>query len=132
MTRDEIFNKVRALLVDALGVDEDEVTSASILTKDLGAESIDFLDITFKLEQAFGFKIPQGELFPDSAARDPKYVQDGRITAEGLGELKKRLPHVDFSQFEKDPQLTKVASLFTVDTLVRYVERKLNKQPVGA
>jgi len=125
MNRDEIFNKIREVLVDALGVDEDDVTESARLSADQGAESIDFLDITFKLEQAFGFKVPQGELFPDSAAQDPKYVQDGKVTEEGIAEMKRKLPHVDFSQFEKNPMLAQIGNIFTVAVLVNYVERKL-------
>jgi acyl carrier protein len=125
MTRDDIFTKVQSVLVDALGVDEDEVTPEARLSADLGAESIDYLDITFKLEQAFGFKIPQGELFPDGAAQDPKYVQDGKVTAAGLAEMKRKLPHVDFTAFERDPRLSQIGNIFTVGVLVNYVERKL-------
>lgn len=125
MTRDEIFEKVQETLVDALGVDDDEVTPQAVLTKDLEAESIDFLDIVFKLEQAFGFKIEQGELFPDNVAQDPEYVQDGKVTSKGIATLKERLPHVDFSEFEKDPHVAKVGDIFTVDALVNFVERKL-------
>lgn len=125
MTRDDIFEKVKGVLVDALGVDEDEVTPEARLTKDLGAESIDFLDITFKLEQAFGFKVPEGELFPGNAASDPTYVKDGKVTPSGLSEMKRKLPHIDFSSFEKDPRLSEIGNVFTVDVLVNYVERKL-------
>ncbi|TVQ31012.1 MAG: acyl carrier protein [Phycisphaeraceae bacterium] len=125
MTRDEVFEKVQEVLVDALGVDDDEVTPEASLTADLGAESIDFLDIVFKLEQAFGFKIAQGELFPENVAQDPTYVQDGRITPVGIAALKERLPHVDFTSFEQDPELGRIGEIFTVDTLVRFVERKL-------
>jgi acyl carrier protein len=128
MTRDEILSKVRDVLVDALAVDEDEVTPSASLINDLGAESIDFLDIVFKLEQAFGIKIAQGELFPEGVTQDPKFVKDGMVTAEGLAALKARLPHVDFAAFEKDPKVSKVASLFTVDTIVRFVEAKLAKK----
>ncbi|CAN5726993.1 acyl carrier protein [soil metagenome] len=125
MTHDEILTKVRAVLVDALAVDEDEVTPEASLVRDLGAESIDFLDIVFKLEQEFGFKIQQGELFPENVAQDPKYVQSGRVTPAGIAALKAKLPHVNFSAWETDPSLAKVAELFTVDTLVRFVEKKL-------
>ena len=59
MTRDEIFGKIQEALVDALGVDDDEVTLEATLVGDLEAESIDFLDIAFKIEQAFDFKIDQ-------------------------------------------------------------------------
>ena len=125
MTRDDIFAKVREVLVDSLAVDEEDVTSTASLVKDLGAESIDFLDIVFKLEQAFGFKIQQGELFPEGVAQDPKFVKDGKVTAEGLTALKAKLPHVDFSTFEQNPAITKVAEVFTVDTLVNFVSKKL-------
>lgn len=131
MTRDEIFEKVQETLVDALGVDDDEVTPDAVLTKDLGAESIDFLDIVFKLEQAFGFKIEQGELFPDNVAQDPEYVQGGKVTDKGIAALKEKLPHVDFSAFETDPQVSKVGDIFTVTTVVNFVERKLG-QTAGA
>src|SRR5262245_25016960 len=125
MTQDEIFSKVRDVLVDALAVDEEEVTPQATLTKDLGAESIDFLDIVFKLEQAFGFKIAQGELFPENVQQNPEFVQDGRVTPKGIAALKTRLPHADFSKLEKDPQVGNVAEVFTVQALVRFVEKKL-------
>ncbi|HYE62312.1 MAG TPA: acyl carrier protein [Phycisphaerales bacterium] len=125
MTQDEVFQKVRTVLMDALAVDEDEVTMDAVLTKDLGAESIDFLDIVFKLEQAFGIKISQGELFPDNVAQDPKYVQNGKVTPEGVAALKARMPHVNFSKFEQDPQLGNVANVFTVEALVKFVQGKL-------
>jgi len=125
MNRDEIFTKVQDVLVDALGVDDDEVTPEVSLTKDLGAESIDFLDIVFKLEQAFGFKIQQGELFPENVTENPDFVKDGRVTDQGIAALQERLPHVDFSKFEENPEMTKVAEIFTVEALVNFVERKL-------
>ncbi len=127
MTREEIFAKVRDVLVDALAVDEDEVTPTSTLTKDLGAESIDFLDIVFKLEQAFGFKIAQGELFPEGVTQDPEYVKEGKVTPKGIAALKEKLPHVNFAQFEANPVVNKVGEVFTVDALVNFVERKLAK-----
>lgn len=125
MTRDDIFAKVKDLLVDALAVDEDEVTPDARLTVDLGAESIDFLDIVFKLQQTFGINIPQGELFPEGVAQNTDFVKDGKVTPAGIAALKQRLPHVNFAAWEKDPALKTVASVFTVDTLVNYVERKL-------
>jgi len=128
MTRDEIFLKVRDVLVDALAVDDEEVTETASLINDLGAESIDFLDIVFKLEQSFGIKIAQGELFPEGVTQDPKFVKDGMVTADGLVAMKAKLPHVDFSSFESDPRISKVASVFTVATIVKFIEGKLAKK----
>ena len=124
MSRDEIYKKVQGVLVDALGVDEEEVTPTATLRGDLGAESIDFLDIAFRLEKAFGIKIPRGEMFPEDLFNNQDYVQNGRITPAGLAEMKKRMPHFDFSELEKDPDINKMK--FTVDTVVNYIESKVN------
>ncbi len=123
MTRDEIYNKVKDVLVDALGVDEEDVKPDAKLRDDLGAESIDFLDIVFRLEKAFGIKIPRGEMFPEDIFTNPAYVKDNKVTPEGLVELKKRMPHVDFAALEKDPNVNNIR--FTVDTVVNYIENKL-------
>jgi acyl carrier protein len=125
MTRQEILGSVRETLVDALGVDEDEVTEDATLTGDLGAESIDFLDI-IRLEKAFNIKIPRGELFPDDILNNPDYVESGKMTTVGLEQLKKSMPHADFTEFEKNPDVNKMPNLFTVRTIVNYIESKLN------
>src|SRR6201993_4087569 len=99
-TRDEIYGKAKATLVDALGVDEDEVTRDATLQGDLGAESIDFLDIVFRLERNFGIKIPRGELFPENLTADPEWIADGKLTSKGVDELKARLPFADLAKIE--------------------------------
>ena len=126
VNRDEIFEKVRQTLVDALSVEEDEVTEDATLTGDLGAESIDFLDIVFRLEKAFNIKIPRGDLFPDNILTSDEFVQNGKLTPKGLAELKVRMPHADLAQFEKNPNVQDIADLFTVDMIVKYVESKLS------
>jgi len=126
-TQDEIFTKVSSTLVEALNVDEEEITPTSTLQGDLGAESIDFLDIVFRLEREFGIKIPRGELFPESIFQgDPDFVANGRVTPKGLEELRERMPFADLSQFEKDPVVSKLSDLFTVDLITRYIQGKLN------
>src|SRR4051812_22012071 len=127
MTRDEIYKKVQAVLVDALGVDEEEVTPGAVIRDDLGAESIDFLDIMFRLEKTFGIKIPKGEMMPENLASDPNFVKDGMVTPAGVAELKSRMPHTSFTEFEQDPKLESMSKLFTVDAITNYVERKLNQ-----
>ena len=127
MTEEEVFKKVRETLVEALGLDDDEATPEATLTGDLGAESIDFLDIVFRLEKSFGIKIPRGELFPDNIVNNPEFVQDGKLTETGLNELKTRMPHADFTDFEQDPDINKMAELFKVQTIVNYVAGKVNQ-----
>jgi acyl carrier protein len=123
MSREEIYSKVQGVLVDALGVDEEQVKPTARLRQDLGAESIDFLDIVFRLEKAFGIKIPRGEMIPENVMTDPNYVQNGRVTPAGMAELKKRMPYVDLTEFEKDPQVDQLP--FTVDAVVNYVQTKV-------
>jgi acyl carrier protein len=125
-TRDEIYEKVSATLVEALNVDEDDVTPEATLQGDLGAESIDFLDIVFRLEREFGIKIPRGELFPESIFQgDPEFVQNGKVTDKGIAELKARMPFADLSDFEKNPEVGHISDLFTVELITRYIEGKL-------
>ena len=123
-TYDEIFQKVQSTLVDALGVDEEDVTRAATLRNDLGAESIDLLDIVFRLERNFGIKIPRGELFPENIS-DPELTQDGKLTTKGLDELRQRMPFADLSAFADDPDVEKIGDLYTVEMLVQYVQSKL-------
>jgi acyl carrier protein len=126
-TRDEIYSKVSATLVEALNVDEDEIQPTSTLQGDLGAESIDFLDIVFRLEREFGIKIPRGELFPESIFQgDPEFVQNGKVTDKGLAELRARMPFADLSGFEQNPDVSNLSDLFTVDLITRYIEVKLD------
>jgi acyl carrier protein len=125
MSRDEVFANVRETLVEALAVEPDEVTEDATLQGDLGAESIDFLDIVFRLEKSFSIKIPRGELFPDDLLNNPDYVSNGKFTDIGLQQIKKSMPHADFSGFEQDPDVNRMPDLFTVKTLVNYIEGKL-------
>jgi len=124
-SRDEVFEKIREVLTDALGVDDDEVVASATLQEDLGAESIDFLDIVFRLEKEFSIKIPKGELFPDDILNNPDYVDGDMMTPAGLERLKTAMPHADFSEFEHDPAVSKMPKLFTVNTIVNYIESKL-------
>lgn len=122
---DEIFEKVREALVDALGVDEEEVVPEATMVGDLGAESIDFLDIVFRLEKAFGITIPRDELFPEDILTNAQYVQGGKVTEEGLTELKKRMPFADLSKFESNPVVSDFGNLLTVNDMCSYVKTKL-------
>src|SRR5215813_2971334 len=125
-THEQIYQKVTATLVESLNVEEDEVRPAATLQGDLGAESIDFLDIVFRLERAFGIKIPRGELFPESVFQgDPDFVRDGRVTDKGMAELRARMPYADLDGFDHDRRVGAVPELFTVALVTQYVTWKL-------
>ncbi len=122
---EEITQKVRECVATALGKDDDEVQLEKVLSTDLEAESIDYHDITFQLEKAFGITIQKDELFPQKIFQDDKMMKDGVVTETGLTFLRDKLPYADLAEFEKDPQVTKVPELFTVGLLVSYVKSKL-------
>lgn len=125
-TKEEIFSKVQEALVDALGVDEEEVTPAATLQGDLDAESIDFLDIVFRLEKAFDIKIERGELFPEDILTSTNYVEDGKVNSAGITKLKERMPFADLSKFERDPVVQKLGQQLTVQDMCNFVEHKLS------
>jgi acyl carrier protein len=124
-----INEKVILVLAQALNIEADEMTPGATLQGDLGAESIDMLDIVFRLEREFGLRIPRGELFPESIFQgDPVFVQNGLITDEGMAELRSVMPYADLDDFERDRQLSAVPDLFTVDLITRYVAWKLKSE----
>ena len=123
----EIFEKVRATLVDALSAEEEDVLEESTLVGDLGAESIDFLDIVFQLEKAFGIKVERGELFPEDILKNESYIQNNHINEDGLAALRERLPFLDLSKFEKNPVVQEFASNMTVADMCRFIQFKLGK-----
>lgn len=125
IAREQVFEQVRDVLVDALGVDEEEVKGPATLMGDLGAESIDFLDIVFRLEKQFGIKIPREDLFPaETLMNNAELVSNGKLTAKGLAELKAKMPHTDLSAFQNDPDINKLGDLFTVNSIVNFVQSK--------
>jgi acyl carrier protein len=130
---DEIAGRIKGVLVQALNVDEGEVTSASRLQADLGAESIDMLDIVFRLEREFGLRIPRTELFPESVFQgDPAFVQGGRVTDAGMTELRVAMPYAELGEFNLDRRVIVVPDLFTVDLIARYITWKLRKNATRA
>lgn len=124
-TKEEVLSKVQAALVEALGVEQDEVTAEARLVGDLGAESIDFLDIVFRLEKTFDIKIPRGELFPEDILTNAQYVENGRVTPEGLQQLENRMPFADLSAFRANPLVQDFGNILTVKDMCRYVESKV-------
>ena len=123
----EIFSKVQDVLVNALGVEKGDVKLEASLPRDLGAESIDFIDIIFRLEKTFDMKIPSGDLFPGNILNDDRFVQNGHVTPDGLEELSKRVPYLNIKAFSKDPQVSRLGEYFTVQMIVDYVNDRVAK-----
>jgi acyl carrier protein len=125
-TQEEIFSKVQEALVDALGVEDEEVKPEATLQGDLDAESIDFLDIVFRLEKAFGIKIERGELFPEDILTDTDFVDNGKVNAAGIAKLKQRMPFADLSKFEANPVVQNLGKQLTVADMCNFVKYKLS------
>src|SRR5271156_3308822 len=105
-TSNDIDAQVAKVLVEALGVDECDVKPAATLQADLGAESIDFLDIVFRLEREFTIKIPQGELFSELLVRaGTEILHDGQVTDQGLATLRTQLPFADLTDLDRHRRL---------------------------
>ncbi len=124
-TKEEILADVQKILAESLAVDEEDVTLDATLVDDLGAESIDLLEIVFAIEKNFGIKIDRSELIPEDLLTNTQYVVDGKLTAQGLDELQKRLPEADLEEFKLNPLVQNISKILTVNDLVNIVERKL-------
>ncbi len=127
ITDDEIYEKVRQIVANALGVEEEEVTPEARLTDDLGAESIDFLDIFFQVDKTFGVKIDAHEKIMNTVANDDRFVQGGTITDAGMEELRRQLPGIDLESLEQSRNMVDFLRTFTVDGVVRLTRAKLNE-----
>ena len=124
-TKDSIFKTVAEVLVDSLAVDEEEVTREATLVDDLGAESIDLLEIVFNLEKKFNVKIDRSELIPEDLFTNQEYVVDGKLTPAGLAVLEERLPNANLEAFKANPLVQNISKILTVGDLCDVVEQKL-------
>ena len=118
----EIWPGVVDAFAIALGLDEDEVEPHSRLISDLGAESLDFLDIVFRLERTFDVKIPRGGI--ESTARDDmdgEYEVDGVLTAAGLAKLAEHMPEVPAEEFHEGLRVSEIPDMFRVATFYNIV-----------
>ena len=114
----EIFAKVADCFVEALGVDDDEVTMDAKVIDDLGAESLDFLDIVFRLERAFDIKIPRGDLERKVQVQvgEEPYEVDGVLTERALSELRAVMTEVPDDEIQPGLKSKDIPKLFRVAT----------------
>ncbi len=127
MNDQEILTKVQECVSGALGIEPEEVKPEASLVRDLGAESIDFIDIIFRLEKTFDLKIPSGELFPANLLKEEGLVREGVLTSEGLKVLREKMPYFDLTEFEKDPKVSTLAGHFKVQMVLNYVRDRVSK-----
>ena len=127
MAEPALFQKVQECLSGALGIEPEEIRLESSLVRDLGAESIDFIDIIFRLEKTFDIKIPSGELFPANLLNDVRLIEAGRVTPEGLKVLREKMPFLNLYEFEKDPQVSSLGNYFTVQMILDYLQDRVSK-----
>lgn len=132
MTREEILSRVRRVLVEALMCQEDQVQLDTSLIDDLGAESIDLLDIVFRIEREFDLKVTDRELYRGSLNLfEGGFVMDGKVTEEGLALIRERFPQVDLARFGPEVRQHELPRLITVGTIVNFLEELLARQSSG-
>jgi len=129
ITKEEIaavYPKVAATMADALGCDVEKVKLDASLISDLGAESIDFLDIVFRLERTFKVKIPRGKIVEDArgSLSESEFENGGVLTAAGAERLKTFLSEVPAARFPSPLKSAEIAKLFTVETFCKMVIRQ--------
>ena len=123
MNIESVYPKVREIIADVLVIDEDDVSLTSRLIVDLGAESIDFLDLVFQLEKEFGIKIPRGQLEKNARGdlTEDEFEKGGMLTDKGMVALKNYLSEVPADYFKASMKLNEIPMLFTVETFCKLI-----------
>ncbi len=130
MNVESVYPKVREIIADVLVIDEDEISLSSRLIADLGAESIDFLDLVFQLEKEFSIKIPRGQLEKNArgALAENEFEKGGILTEPGMQALKNYLCEIPAEHFKANLKVNEIPMLFTVETFCKLVVAAVNEQ----
>jgi acyl carrier protein len=130
MNIESVYPKIREIIADVLVIDEEEVSLNSRLISDLGAESIDFLDLVFQLEKEFAIKIPRGQLEKNARGdlAEDEFEKGGTLTPQGLQALKNYLNEVPAEFFKANMKVNEIPTLFTVETFCKLVMTAINEQ----
>lgn len=134
MNLETVYPKVQAIVADVLVIDEDDISLNSRLIGDLGAESIDFLDLVFQLEKEFDIKIPRGQLEKNARGQlaEDEFEQGGILTEKGTVALKNYLSEVPEDQFKSGMKVNEIPMLFTVETFCKLIVSAVNEQKAPA
>jgi acyl carrier protein len=130
MNVENVYPKVREIIADVLVIEEDDVTLNSRLIADLGAESIDFLDLVFQLEKEFGIKIPRGQLEKNARGdlAEDEFEKGGILTPNGMIALKNYLSEVPEEHFKANMKINEIPMLFTVETFCKLIVSAVQEQ----
>jgi len=130
MKVENVYPKVREIIADVLVIDEEEISQDSRLIADLGAESIDFLDLVFQLEKEFGIKIPRGQLEKNARGdlAEDEFEKGGVLTVKGMQALKNYLSEVPESHFKANLKVNEIPMLFTVETFCKLIVNAVNEK----
>ena len=122
-----VYPRVAKAIAEALARDPAEVRVTSRLFADLEAESIDLLDIVFRLEREFNIQIPRGRIIQDARGDLPEdeFERNGVLTAPGLARLREYMSEVPAENFRAQMNLADVPALFTVETMCKIVIRAM-------
>jgi len=133
MNVESVYPKVREIIADVLVIDEEDVSLNSRLISDLGAESIDFLDLVFQLEKQFNIKIPRGQLEKNARGdlAEDEFEKGGVLTPRGMQALKNYLTEVPADYFKTNMKVNEIPMLFTVETFCKLIANALNEQKQG-
>ena len=129
ITKEEImaiYPKVAGIMADALGCDADQVKPDSSLINDLKAESIDFLDIVFRLERAFKIKIPRDKIVEEARGglSEAEFEKGGVVTEAGVERLRLVLSEVPAERFTSPLNVANIPQLFTTETFCKMAIRQ--------
>ncbi len=130
MNVNSVYPKVREIIADVLVIDEEKVALHSRLIADLGAESIDFLDLVFQLEKEFKIKIPRGQLEKNARGdlAEEEFEKGGVLTGKGLQALRDYLNEVPTQYFKTNMKVNEIPSLFTVETFCKLLMGAMQTQ----
>ncbi len=123
-TLETIVEEITPIIADVLVMEPEEVMPSSRFFEDLGGESIDFLDLSFRLERHYGVRMPVQAM---AGSADLPADPQGRLTANGLSRLKSNYPFLDYTHFDADPQLTRIKGLITVEAIAFFVQQALGQ-----
>ncbi|TNF75530.1 MAG: acyl carrier protein [Acidobacteria bacterium] len=130
MDTSSIYPRVKVIVADVLAIDESEVEPNGSLINDYGGESIDFLDLVYRLEREFKVKIPRGQIEKEArgALEDEAFAENGKLTPEGMAQLKEYLSEVPAERFKDSMSVAAIPTLFTVETFCKLVLRAQERQ----